>query len=276
MNPPRLFGRINSRGKGVATILGTIIFIGILFSSVIPMMLVMKQADVVLEQGKLEVARVDDEGDRESLELYPIPDLAATHVNVTILNTCETSIDIVRVWINDTLTDVTATVNALSHVQIGPFPIQAVDGSSFDVRVTTGRGNVYTAETGVLYYQGGEWLTETLGIRLIMPSRPGKGARENRWLNELRVTIADEEGDILYSNSSMYWAISASEKFFELESAGDYDVTIYIWCKAKDGYPTQHWEMIYDDIHSITWPIGDPILEIKFAIDGDVLIVESI
>jgi hypothetical protein len=98
----------------VSTILGTIIFIGILFSSVIPMMLVMKQADVILEQGKLEVVRRDDEGDRESLELYPIPDLAATHVNVTILNTCETSIDIVRVWINDTLTDVTTTVNALS------------------------------------------------------------------------------------------------------------------------------------------------------------------
>ena len=273
MKTPRLFGRRISRGKGVSTILGTIIFIGILFSSVIPMMLVMKQADVILEQGKLEITRMDDEGDRESLELYPIPDLAATHFNVTILNTCETSIDIVRVWINDTLTDVTATVNALSHEQIGPFPITVVNGSSFDVRVTTGRGNVYTAETGILYYQAGGWVTETLGIRLILPSRPGKGARTNRWLNELKVTIADEEGDVLYSNFSMYWAISASENFFELESAGDYNVTIYIWCKAKDGYVVQHWEKIYDDVHSIMWPMGEAILEIKFVIDGDYLIV---
>lgn len=276
MKTPRFFGRRISRGKGVSTILGTIIFIGILFSSVIPMMLVMKQADVILEQGKLEVTRRDDEGDRESLELYPIPDLGATHVNVTILNTCETSIDIVRVWVNDTLTDVTVTVNALGFEQIGPFPIKAVDGSSFDVRVTTGRGNVYTAETGVLYYQGGEWVTETLGIRVIFPSRPPKGARTNRWLNELRGTITDEDGDVLYSNSTIYWAISASEKFFELESAGAYNVTIYIWCKAEDGYSVQHWEKIYDDVHSITWPIGGPVLEIKFAIDGDHLIVESI
>ena len=273
MKPPRLFGRRISRGKGVSTILGTIIFIGILFSSVIPMMLVMKQADVILEQGKLEIVRRDDEGDRESLELYPIPDLAATHVNVTILNTCETSIDIVRVWINDTLTDVTVTVNALSHEQIGPFPIQVVDGSSFDVRVTTGRGNVYTAETGVLHYQGGEWVTETLGIRLILPSRPGKGARTNLWLNELKVTIIDEDDDVLYLNYTMYWAISASENFFELESAGAYNVTIYIWCKAGGEYPGQHWEKVYDDVHSIMWPMGEAIVEIKFVIDGDYLIV---
>ncbi len=119
------------------------------------MILVMKQADVILEQGKLEVTRLDDERGRESLELYPIPDLGATHVNVTILNTCETSIDIVRVWINDTRTDVTTTVSALGCEQIGPFPIQVVNGSSFDVRVTTGRGNVYTAETGILYYRAG-------------------------------------------------------------------------------------------------------------------------
>jgi len=276
MRPPRFLRRSIARGRGVSTILGALIFFGILFSSVIPMMLVINQADMVLERGKLEVSRLDDEGGRESLELYPIPDLAATHINVTIMNTCETSIDIVRVWINDTLTGITTTVRALSCVKIGPFPIQVVEGSSFDVRVTTGRGNVYTAETGVLHYQGGEWVTETLGIRLIMPSRPAKGARSNNWLNELMVTIADGDGDVLYANQSMYWAISASEKFFELESAGDYRVTIYIWCKAGGVYPTQHWEMIYDDVHSITWPIGDPILEIKFAIDGDVLIVESI
>ena len=275
MKLSRLFRRRIGCGRGVSTILGTIIFIGIMFTSVIPMMLLMKQADVVLEQEKLEIVRRDDEGDRESLELYPIPDLAGTHVNVTILNTCETSIDIIRIWINDTLTDVTATVKALDSEQIGPFSIQAVNGSSFDVRVTTARGNVYTAETGILYYQEGEWVTETLGIRLIFPSRPGKGARQNGWLNELRVTIIDEDENVIYSNYTMFWAISASENFFELESAGDYNIIIYIWCK-KGSYPSQHWEKIYDDVQSITWPIGYPVLEIKFAIDGDVLIVESI
>ena len=100
MKLSRLFRRRIGCGRGVSTILGTIIFIGIMFTSVIPMMLLMKQADVVLEQEKLEIVRRDDEGDRESLELYPIPDLAGTHVNVTILNTCETSIDIIRIWIS--------------------------------------------------------------------------------------------------------------------------------------------------------------------------------
>ena len=37
------------RRRGTASILGTIIFIGILFSSVIPMYLVMRQADTIYE-----------------------------------------------------------------------------------------------------------------------------------------------------------------------------------------------------------------------------------
>jgi len=63
-----------SRKKGVSTILGTIIFIGILFSAYAPMILTMRQADVYYEQEKHEVEILDDEKRREELAFYVYPD----------------------------------------------------------------------------------------------------------------------------------------------------------------------------------------------------------
>jgi hypothetical protein len=47
--------------RGTSTILGTLIFVGILFTAVIPMMLVMKQADTYYEGEVLDVKRLDEE-----------------------------------------------------------------------------------------------------------------------------------------------------------------------------------------------------------------------
>ena len=262
--------------KAVSTILGTLIFIGILFSAVIPMQLVMKQADSMFSSKQWEASQEDDKRDRESMEVYPIPSEDATHINVTLINKCEFRIDIVRVWINNSLTNITTSIETLGNIQIGPFPINPLNGSVFDIRAVSSRGNVYTAETGLLYYQNGEWVTETMGIRLIFPSRPGGGARDNDWKNELEVNITDSEGNVIYEDYKMYWAISASENFFELDASGEYQVIVEIKCKN----PVE-WRIIYDAPHEITWPLGgNPILEIKFMIEGTgeeaYLAVESI
>ncbi len=84
------------------------------------------------------------------------------------------------------------------------------------------------------------------------------------------ITIEDSDGDEVYMNSTMYWAISASENFFELDSSGTYRITVYIWCKDLP----KHWEKIYDAEHEITWPLGDPVIELKYRIDGDVLVLD--
>ena len=47
-----------SYSKGTSTILGTLIFVGIIFTSFIPMMLVMKQADTIYDMNKYEMEKV--------------------------------------------------------------------------------------------------------------------------------------------------------------------------------------------------------------------------
>jgi len=254
--------------------MGTLIFVGIIFSAFIPMMLVMRQADTLHEMRKHELECLEQERAMERLCLYVCPQgIDSPDVDLTIVNKGDVVAHVIKIWINDESESMNVEIPSMSEEELGPFNLDPENGDEYDIRAMTDRGNVYTSETGILTYQEGKWVTETLGIRLIFPSRPGKGSRNNRWLNELRITIADKDGDFLYSKYPMYWAISASENFFELESAGAYNIIIDIWCKEGGGYSGQHWENIYDGSHSITWPIGDPVIEIKFQIAGDHLIV---
>ena len=266
MPMPRILYR---RKKGISTILGVIIFVGIMYTAIVPMMLVMQQANDFKERKLHEADVLDQERDMENVEVYPIPSLTENIMNITLINAGELPVEIVRLRINSTVVDVTTSISTLGSVEIGPYPLTPTNGSSYDIRVTTARGNVFTSSVGMLFYDEGEWMSEVLGFRLIFPSRPGKGKRQNNWLNEVRVTIKEGEDEI-YINSTIYWAISASEKFFELSSAGDYQIIVYIWCSGTPKY----WDKIYDTEHSITWPVGPPIIELKFAIDGDQLILE--
>jgi len=232
-----------------------------MFTAVIPMLLVMRQADTLHEMRKHEITRADDERDRENIEVYPIPYL--DKMNVTLINTGMVSAEIVGIWINNTRHNVSEQISTFSSHMVGSFPAAAVNGSKYDIRATSTRGNVYTSEIGTLRYEGGKWISETLGFNLIFPSRPGKKDRTNDWLNELKITIEDEL-DPLYANSSMYWAVSASEKFFQLDEAGTYRIIVYIFCKPT---PPGHWEEIYNAEHDIDWPdIDDPIIELNFVI----------
>jgi len=233
-----------------------------MFTAVIPMLLVMRQAETIHTMRKHEITRADDDRDRENIDIYPTPSLTEPEINVTLINTGVASAEVVGIWINNTHYAVSEQISTFSSHEIGPFPAAMVEGATYEVCATSARGNVFVSEIGTIRYEGGKWISETLGFNLIFPSRPSKNQRTNNWLNELRITI-DQDGDILYVNSTMYWAISASEKFFQLDQAGAYNITIYIWCK------TQYWEKIYDTEHNIDWPEGVPIIELNFVIKED-------
>jgi len=252
--------------KGMASILGTLIFIAILFSAVIPMQLTMQQADIIMEQEKLEMQRIDDETSRERLEVYPIPHKDEDLLSVSVINLSEYSVHIVRVWINNAEYQVDETANPLETIDIEDLSLSPVEGGEYEIRVTTERGNVFISNIGLIYYEDGEWISETFGFRLIFPSRPGKAGRDNDWLNELEISIS-KEGEYDYEGYTMYWAISASEGFFELDASGDYDVEVYIWCRNPN-----RWDLIYNVQHSINYPEEPPVIELKFIIDGDELI----
>lgn len=150
--------------KGMSTVLGTIIFVGIVFSAFIPMLLVMKQADTLHDSIKHQVETLDEEKSLENVCLYVCPESASSQtVNVKLRNNGEILTHIVTLWINDVPQSEDITIPSLGDYEIN-IGLNPVSGNEYDIRVTTDRGNVFVSETGVLKYGTDGWEMETFSI----------------------------------------------------------------------------------------------------------------
>ncbi len=76
--------------KGTASILGTLIFVSIIFSAFIPMMLVMRQADTLYDMNKHEMEILGAERTRENIVFYTLAQGFATdHPPFAAIWVCE-------------------------------------------------------------------------------------------------------------------------------------------------------------------------------------------
>jgi hypothetical protein len=231
----------HEKKKGVSTILGTLIFIGILFTSVIPMMLVMNQADTIFEQKKLEMQRLDEEHAREQVDVYVYPTGEASSGNLTVMveNRCEMNIKIVRIWINDTIHSKEYIIQSMSEQVLDSFDVSPPEdkNSTYDIRVTTERGNVFEAGSGPITYDGWNWVVEDLMINVLISS-PGI---------IFKIYIA---GPNNYTNYAQVWKIGGSAfKAFIIPEKGDYTVTI------KKGS-----KIIHEEEVNMNWPDGPSVI----------------
>jgi len=159
------------RGKrGSASIFGTLIFIGILFTAVIPMYLVMNQADTIFEQRKHEATILDEDRSRESILVYAYPTDGdeSDYITVRVKNECALSVKAIRVWINNDNELVSVTLDPLEEVEIGEYFVDPQPGETFDVRVTTERGNVFESSSGELEYGDNGWVVESRMINVVV------------------------------------------------------------------------------------------------------------
>lgn len=151
--------------RGVSTVLGTLIFIGILFTSVIPMLLVMKQADTIYAQKVHEREKLDEEVASEEIEVYAYPVTEdGDDIKVTIKNQGVVPVKIVRVWINDDYNSTSTSISPFDNAIFGPYNVTPVDGASYEIKVATEGGNGFASINGKLYYGEGGWLEPELGI----------------------------------------------------------------------------------------------------------------
>lgn len=151
--------------------MGTLIFVGILFTSVIPMYLVMKQADNIYTQNTVKMANADLARSMEKLDVTLSPTEAGL-LKVDATNIGVQEIRIVRIWINDMIVQnlpVSLSPNIQAH--LGTFDVDPKNGITYKVRVTTDKGNVFTGNAPVSY-RDGHWDVTNLVINVLI-SYPG-------------------------------------------------------------------------------------------------------
>jgi len=230
--------------------MGTLIFIGIMFTAVIPMMLVMRQADTLHEMSKHELGILDQERRDEEVYVYVYPVTEdSTTLTLKVQNRGNLVVNVVQLWINDdphiledfVLQPMSWHQMVLDESTTGFTPVPE---TWYFIKITTDRGNIFSSDSGSLYYGIGETWEEGMFAINFLISYPAAG-----WFN-IEIRQGGEEGPPLTGTPFQIHKSSSGPAFdfFEVPSAATYYVKI-----------TKNSELIYEEDVTIGWPNGPPI-----------------
>ncbi len=234
--------------KGTSTILGALIFVGIIFSAFIPMMLVMKQADTMYDMNKHELGILDQERIDEEVYVYVFPGTeASTTLTLKVQNRGTLVVNVVQVWINDEPHPVDGYVvqpMSWSEMEIDYFDFVA--GEWYFIKINTDRGNVFSSDSGALHFDlDSNWGEGMFSINFFI-SYPASG-----WY-DVEIWQGDSVEGVLLTDPPFQIHKSSSGSvfdFFDVPSAVTYHVKI-----------TKNLEVIYENNVIIDWPNGSPIV----------------
>ena len=233
----------NRKRKAVSTILGVLIFIGIIFSAVIPMQLTMKQADMIQIRYLREREERDNLRDNENFNVVAYPTGGSSNlIKVRVVNRGDETSEVARIWIKDTYyTEDYRLDPGDSHI-FGPYTVTLVEGVSYPVTVISNRGRRYSSEAGSLIYSAGTWYTPSFGVQVHIANDKGKyyiKVYNATWYGEY-LTLGQDFNDLIV--------------FFEVDTLGVYNVI----CKKNgpSGPDLPGTPMTVE----ITWPDGSPIV----------------
>lgn len=226
------------------------IFIGIMFTAVIPMFLVMKQADTIYEIRKHELGILDQERMDEEVYFYVFPvTKTSTTLTLKVQNRGNLVVNVVQVWINDLphlLEDFKVQpMNWNQMVLDNSIGFTPVPGTWYFIKIITDRGNIFYSDSGSLHYisESVGWDEGMFAINFLI-SYPAAG-----WFN-IEIRQSSETGLLL--TSPPFSIHKSSNKpvfdFFKVPSAATYHVKI-----------TKGSQVIYNALVTIGWPNGSQI-----------------
>ena len=246
---------LRRRKKGVSTILGTLIFVGIMFTTIIPMLLVIKQADTLYAQRIHENTIDDQDRDKEAATIYGYPVTEdSSELMLYVENTGVVPFKVVRVWVNDENFSESVMVASLESKEIGPYNVSIANGTSHVIKVTTERGNSFVSMSGSLYFDDGEWFTPFFAIIVQIT---------NEGTNKYQIWLDYKNGteNLVYPPSwepnkvDSDYLVSA---IIPLETSGTYK----IWVKKKIGSDWVGLPGTPVDNIILQWPNGSPIVNV--------------
>ncbi len=230
--------------RGISSILGTIIFVSIIFTAFIPMLLVMKQADTLHEMRIFELERFDDEREGEDLHVYVFPTSGESDdLTLRVENRGDFMVKIVKIWINDnSYPEENFTIQPMGANQktlAGYFTPEPSE--YYFIKVTSDRGNIFSSDSGSLYFDSeGEWDGGMFMINVLL-SYPSAG-----WF-DIEISY---EGNPLYTEPIHKSSSGPVFEFYTVTLPGTYSVKI----------TRRDMEIIYDDSVEIEWPLGPPVV----------------
>jgi hypothetical protein len=217
--------------KGVASVIGMLIIVGILITSILPTFIYINEMNNYYDRVVVDLKITDNEHSMENLEVYSYGH-TDYEVDVFIINRAPLATNISRIWVlNNTLQDAwifNSTNTPDLPLYLGAaeqttlrlnFTDISVEGCSYLIEVTTDRGNKFSSTTNPLTFsEGGEWQTGSMefNIQTIIQSSQGN----DRYL--IQIYGPENHYDFVDSATVQGQFFSV----FSVPQAGQYNVTV--------------------------------------------------
>lgn len=264
------YGYRKRKKRGISTVLGILLMVGVLFTSIIPIFMYVNEVNNYYDRTVVNMKISDDERSREDLTVYAYGK-NATAINVFIKNSGSVSMNITRVWViradlkdlmifNSTNRPDDFTLQLLASAQetiIGLNLAKIITWNTnldyFNIFVTTKRGNKFSSSTNTLHRTEDGWETSTLifQIEIIIQS----SSNEHYKLTVYNSTIIPK----VYITDKVVEDVHGS--FFtiiDVPEAGAYNVTI----QRREG---QEYGVPFDERKRIlTWSHPITIMEFRY------------
>lgn len=140
-----------------------------MFTAVIPMLLVMRQAETLHAMRKHELEIMDEERTSEDIIFYALPLSGPPRLSFIIENRGESLTTIERIWLNNESEIIGESIPSISVSEIGPISVPEVL-ESYIIKLTTDRGNIFMPRSGIPSYNptSGEWQMDSFTIFIMM------------------------------------------------------------------------------------------------------------
>jgi len=171
--------------SGISTVLGGILAVAIILTTVIPLLMYMRQVGFLYDTVSSDRRRADEEKMDEKLSAVAYLDVNyAIMLNIT--NTCDLSISVIRIWVmprdgEPIGIDAGLTLAPRTPTKVFDTGCVAVKGRLYDLKLVTERGNIIVPEGSPL--------------QIIEPYTPPPGA----WIYSLAVTIVETHSGRTYN-----------------------------------------------------------------------------
>jgi len=229
--------------KGVGSILGIIIMIGILFNTIVPLQLYIKEHKLLKlqKENELEVEACYRGLEDLMVLAYPV-NTTSNEILVEVENKGAIQVYVRNIWIKDEKEPTETGLNPGEEVVFGPFTVELIENNSYPVQVFTERGRLFSSESGNLFYIEGTWVIQGLGISVQVANHIGKYyiCVSNSTWSSIYQTQGQDHDDLLV--------------FFDVKTNGYYQVV----CKKNNlnGPDLPGTPMIVE----ISYPGGSPVV----------------
>ena len=223
--------RYRKKKRGIASVLGILIMVGILMTSILPTFIYVNEVNNYYDRTVVDLKIADNKRSLENLEVYAYGH-TQYEIDVFIINRAPLASNISRIWVlNNTLQDawIFNSTNSLDlPLYLGAaeqttlrlnFTGISVEGCSYIIEVATERGNKFSSNTNPLAYSpGGEWQTGSMefNIQIIVQSSQGN----DRYL--IQIYGPENHYDFVDSATVQGQFFSV----FSVPQAGQYNVTV--------------------------------------------------